>query len=126
MVPRCLLINSAQMIGRLRNSSGGMMATSRPSCIGRHKKAIMPMSCESGSQLAKTSVLISRSSPSCSAMALAARLPWLISTALGAPVDPDVNCRNAISVSSVSASNSAGSAVRKDSTVQTASCCADR
>ena len=31
------------------------------------------------------------------AMALAARLPWLISTALGAPVDPDVNCRSAIS-----------------------------
>ena len=44
IVARCLLINSAQMIGRLRKSSGGTMTTSRPSCIGRHTNAIIPMS----------------------------------------------------------------------------------
>ena len=46
---------------------------------------------------------MSTSTPARIALVLAARFPWLISTALGTPVDPEVNCRNAISASAVSA-----------------------
>ena len=79
----------------------------------------MPISWDSGSQLRDTSRSTRTSSPAHIATVFAAKLPWLISTAFGIPVDPEVSCRIAISASSAS-SGSIGSAPRKDSTVQTA------
>ena len=59
------------------------------------------------------------STPVLIATVVAARFPWLISTAFGMPVDPEVSCRSAISASSAS-SGSIGPAPRSDAIVQTA------
>ena len=59
----------------------------------------MPMSWKQGSQLTITSVSGSKFAPTNIASALATTLAWVIRTALGDPVDPDVNCISATSSS---------------------------
>ena len=93
--------------------------------MGKQINPIMPMSWDNGSQLTNTSRSMSMSTPALIATVFAARFPWLISTAFGMPVDPEVSCRNAISASSAS-SGSIGPAPRIDSTVQTATSWAAR
>ena len=62
----------------------------------------MPMSWKHGSQLTITSDSTSTSAPTNIASALETTLRWLIRTALGDPVEPDVSCSSATSSSSVS------------------------
>ena len=51
----------------------------------------MPMSWDRGSQLTITSVLVSRSTAVTMATEFANRFAWVICTALGVPVDPEVS-----------------------------------
>ena len=78
----------------------------------------MPMSWKQGSQLTITSVSMSKLQPTVIAAALATRLAWLICTAFGEPVDPEVSCISATSSSSVS-TGSIGAASSSDSIVST-------
>ena len=78
----------------------------------------MPMSWKHGNQLTITSVSGSTSAPANIASAFATKLRWLIWTALGDPVDPDVSCISATSSSSVS-TGSIGSLSSSSSTVST-------
>ncbi|MDA4087217.1 hypothetical protein MHAS44199_16185 [Mycolicibacterium hassiacum DSM 44199] len=61
---------------------------------------------------------MSKRHPSVIACALATMLAWVISTALGEPVDPEVSCSNATSPSSVR-TGSTGSLRNRSPTVST-------
>ena len=65
---------------------------------------------------------MSNSAPTNIASALETRLRWVICTALGEPVEPDVNCMNARSSSPVS-TGSTGSASSRSATVSTVMPC---
>ena len=78
----------------------------------------MPMSWKQGSQLTMTSVSTSYFAPMNIASALEWMLRWVMTTALGEPVEPDVSCISATSSSEVSI-GSIGSAASSASTVST-------
>ena len=78
----------------------------------------MPMSWNKGSQLTITSVSMSNSAPTNIASALDTTLRWVIWTAFGLPVEPEVSCISATSSSPVS-TGSMGSADNSSSTVTT-------
>ena len=60
----------------------------------------MPMSWNSGSHETIRSFSTSSFAPTCIAVMLACRLPWVIRTAFGSAVEPLVSCSNAVSPSS--------------------------
>ena len=101
-----------------RKSSGVTLTSSAPKYIGMVRNPTMPMSWKQGSQLTMTSVSTSYSAPMNIASALEWILRWVITTAFGEPVEPDVNCIRATSSSPVS-TGSTGSAVSNSSTVRT-------
>ena len=78
----------------------------------------MPMSWKHGSQLTITSVSVSKCAPMNIASALATMLEWVMQTALGIPVEPDVSCTSARSSSPVSR-GSIGAWASNSSTVTT-------
>ena len=78
----------------------------------------MPMSWKQGSQLTMTSLSTSYSAPMNIASALEWMLRWVIWTAFGEPVEPDVSCISARSSSPVS-TGSIGSAASRSATVRT-------
>jgi hypothetical protein len=86
-----------------RSKSIGVIFTSpAPKYIGTARKPVIPMSRKSGGQLTITSVSISTWAPANIASALATKLRWVIRTALGEPVDPEVSWSSARSSSPVS------------------------
>lgn len=93
------------------------MTSSTPKYIGTVRKPIMPMSWKQGSQLSMTSLPVgSILAPTNIASALEWMLRWVICTAFGEPVDPDVSCISARSSSPVS-TGSIGSASSSSATV---------
>ena len=78
----------------------------------------MPMSWKQGSQLTMTSLSTSYSAPMNMASALEWMLRWVIWTAFGEPVEPDVNCISARS-SSPTSMGSTGSDASSSATVRT-------
>ena len=78
----------------------------------------MPMSWKHGSQLTMTSLSTSYSAPMNIASALEWMLRWVIWTALGDPVEPDVSCISARS-SSPTSTGSIGSDASRSATVRT-------
>ena len=78
------------------------LTNSTPKYIGTVKKPVIPMSWNNGSQHTITSVSTSTRAPTNIASAFDTKFRWVIWTAFGDPVDPDVNCSSARSSSSVS------------------------
>ena len=99
---------------------GVILTSSAPKYIGTVRKPVIPMSWNSGSQLTMTSVSRSYSAPTNIASALEYRFRWLIRTALGGPVEPEVNCISATS-SSPTSTGSIGVAASSCSMVTTVS-----
>ena len=83
-----------------------ILTSSAPKYIGTAKNPVMPMSWNSGNQLTITSVSTLTFAPTNIASAFETKLRCVICTALGDPVDPDVNCSSATSSSSVSTGSS--------------------
>ena len=102
MVPLYLSMSLAHSRVSRRKSIGVTLTSSAPKYIGTVKNPVMPMSWNSGSQLTITSVSTSTFAPMNIASAFETTLRCVIRTALGDPVDPDVNCSSATSSSSVS------------------------
>ncbi len=77
----------------MTNATGSMNTARLPPTIGIATVATSPMSWKSGSHSAATEVLGSARKTSQSWAALAVRLAWVISTPVGARVEPEVYCR---------------------------------
>ena len=118
MVPLYLSMSLAHSSVSRRKSSGVTLTSSAPKYIGTVRNPTMPISWKQGSQLTITSVSASYPAPTNIASALEWILRWVITTAFGEPVEPDVSCIRATSSSSVS-SGSTGSAASNSSTVRT-------
>src|SRR5580692_695092 len=118
MVPLYLSMSLAHSSVSRRNSIGVTLTNSTPKYIGTVKNPVIPMSWNSGSQHTITSVSTSTWAPVNIASALDTKFLWVIWTAFGDPVDPDVNCSSARSSSSVS-TGSIGAPSNKSSMVST-------
>ena len=93
-VARYLSMAASHRIGFWRNAIGGMRTQCTPRYIVWSTFPMSPMSWKSGSQPANT-VSDERRMASLTASSFAMRLPWVTTTPLGRPVDPEVYWRNA-------------------------------
>ena len=118
MVPLYLSMSFAHSRVSRRKSIGVTLTSSAPKYIGMVRKPTMPMSWKQGSQLTMTSRSTSYSAPTNIASALEWMLRWVICTAFGDPVEPDVSCISARSSSPVS-TGSIGSAASRSATLRT-------
>ena len=118
MVPWYLSMSLAHSRVSRRKSIGVTLTSSAPKYIGMVRKPTMPMSWKHGSQLTMTSLWMSYWAPMNIASALEWMLRWVIWTALGDPVEPDVNCISARS-SSPTSTGSIGSDASRSATVRT-------
>ena len=103
MVPEYLLINVGQSSGADRKSDGVTVTSSMPWHIGWVRNPTMPMSWNNGSQETITSPGLMLALSHIDSM-FAHRFRWVISTAFGVDVEPEVSCSSAGASSSISTS----------------------
>ena len=111
MVPEYLLINFGHSSGEDRKSGGVTVTNSMPWHIGWVRKPTMPMSWNSGSQDTITSPGLMLALAHIDSM-FAQRLRWVICTAFGVDVEPEVSCSSAVLSSPISTSGAARRARR--------------
>lgn len=102
MVPLYLSISLPHNKTSRMKSIGVIFTSSAPKNMGTVRKPTMPISWNSGSQLTMTSISGLYLEATYMPCALAYRLRWVILTALGDPVEPDVSCMRATESSSAS------------------------
>src|SRR6476661_1270663 len=103
MVPAYLLINVGQSSGADRKSDGVTVTSSMPWHIGWVRNPTMPMSWNNGNQETITSPGLMLALSHIDSM-FAHRFRWVINTALGVEVEPEVSCNSAGESSPISIS----------------------